>query len=46
MGFLPAAFDTFLILLREGLEAVLVLAALAAFLRRAVPCRAGPRPNA
>ncbi|MBR0655558.1 FTR1 family protein [Plastoroseomonas arctica] len=41
MGFLAAAFDTLLILLREGLEAVLVLAALAAFLRRAAPERVG-----
>jgi len=41
MAFFPAAFDTLLILLREGLEAVLVLAALAAFLRRAAPERLG-----
>ncbi|MES2710118.1 MAG: FTR1 family protein [Pseudomonadota bacterium] len=41
MPFVAAAFDSFLILLREGLEAVLVLAALAAFLRRAAPERLG-----
>ena len=38
---MPLAVDAGLILLREGLEAVLVLAALAAFLRRAAPGRGG-----
>lgn len=37
---MTAFLDAFLILLREGLEAVLVLAALAAMLRRAAPARA------
>ncbi len=36
---MPLALDAGLILLREGLEAVLVLATLAAFLRRAAPER-------